>query len=169
MSFDNYIFDDSNESEQLNTLILLDNEFNKHPELQKPEFHILGGTALLFHGISSVVTIDIDTANSITNEVKRIVEPFISDNASEVATLAKNYKNRLVPYREDIFKNINVCILSIEDLIITKLGAGRHKDMEDLTKTDILKRCDYSKLFAIINSEFETSKASELLIKLSSI
>lgn len=169
MGFENYVFDDTNVSEQLNTLILLDNEFSKHPELRTPEFHILGGTALLFHGVSSVSTIDIDTANSITNEVKRIVEPFISDNASEVATLAKNYKSRLVPYRQDIFKNINVSILSIEDLIITKLGAARHKDIEDLTKTDLLKRCDYSKLFTIINSEFETSKASELLIRLSRI
>lgn len=168
MGFELYDYSGSNESEQFNTLLLLDNAFKANTGV-KPVFHILGGTALLFHGISSVVTIDIDTANSLTEDVKKVVEPFISDNASEVATLAKNYNTRLIRYKEDIFKNIEVYILSIEDLVITKLGAGRHKDIEDLTKTDLLKRCDYSTLFSIINSEFETAKASQLLIKLSSL
>lgn len=169
MSFDAYDYTDSNTSEQYNTLVLLDNVLAKHSIRVRPEFHILGGTALLFHGVSAVVTIDIDTANRLTDEVKAVVEPFISDNASEVATLAKNYKQRLVAYKPEIFKNIDVYILSLEDIVITKLGAGRHKDIEDLTKTDLLKKCDYSKLFNIINTEFATQDASNLLIKLSTL
>lgn len=163
MAFDTYDYSGTNLAEQYNTLILLDTEFEKHKNIVKPEFHILGGTALLFHGLGAVVTIDIDTANALSQEVKNIVEPFISDNASEVATLAKNYKKRLVQYNPQIFRNIDVYLLSIEDLIITKLGAGRHKDIEDLKHTDIVDKCDKELVMQIIKNEFnaETSKKLE--------
>ena len=121
-------------SEQENTLILLDKQFEN--KQVRPSFEILGGTALLLHDIEHIVTVDIDVANKLDEETRSIVEPLISDAASEVATLAKNYKQRLVPYKKELFKNIDVYLLSKEDLVITKLGAGRYKDVEDLTKKD---------------------------------
>lgn len=169
MDFDNYVYDDSVESEQLNTLILLDNVFAKKDLKAKPVFHILGGTALAFHGFKAVVTIDIDTANALPTHVKDVVEPFVSDNASEVAILASGYKERLIPYKSEVFKHIEVYLLSIEDLVITKLGASRYKDVDDLTKNGLLKKCDYDKLFSIINTELDTQTASTLLVKLSTL
>lgn len=157
-------FNDNLVAEQFNTLLLLDKQFDS--ARVKPVFHILGGTALLFHGVESVVTIDIDVANKLTDEIKQVVEPFVSDAASEVAVLPKLYETRLVPYKEDCFKNIKVYLLSIEDLIITKLGAGRFKDIEDLTKTGIFKNVDLGKITSIINAEFPSALASQLLIQL---
>lgn len=157
----NWNFDSDLKSEQENTLLLLDQQFESYPV--RPVFKILGGTALLLHGIEHIVTIDIDIANKMDDKVRAIVEPFISDNASEVATLAKNYDTRLVEYKPDLFKNIGVYLLSKEDLVITKLGAGRYKDIEDLTRTSILRDIDINKTMEIINTEFPTTVASKLL------
>lgn len=162
-------FGENNYAEQFNTLVLLDNTFEGMHLDVIPTFYILGGTALLFHGISTVVTLDIDVANTLSDSVRNIVEPFISDNASEVAVLAKRYESRLVPYKADVFKNIKVFLLSIEDLVITKLGAGRFKDIEDLKRTNILDKCDYQKLTQIITTEFDTMLTSKLLIALESL
>ena len=161
--------DDSLESEQLNTLILLDKSFKSLPDTYKPAFHVLGGTALLFHGITSVVTIDIDIANRLSDKIRPMVEPFISDNASEVATLAKYYQCRLVPFHPDEFKHIAVYLLSVEDLVITKLGSFRHKDKEDLTKTDLLQRVDHDKLLSIMKNEFDEETHSKVLLRLASL
>lgn len=166
MDLEEYDFSQSNASEQYNTLVLLDHEFGKQKLPVKPKFYILGGTALLFHGIQAVVTIDIDTANRLSKEIKEVVEPFISDNASEVATLAKNYEKRLIPYKPEVFKNIKVYILSLEDIAITKLGAARHKDIEDLAKTPLLEMCNKQKLSDIISDEFDVETANKLMQQL---
>lgn len=163
----NYDYSDTNTAEQYNTLLLLDETISKKNLNIVVTFHILGGTALLFHGMSSVSTIDIDVANSLSSTVKDIVEPFVSDNASEVATLAKNYKERLIPYKENEFKNLKVYLLSLEDLVITKLGAGRHKDFEDLKLTGIMQNVNYNLLTEIINNEIEDPrKRSNLMVAL---
>lgn len=164
-----YDYSETAEAEQYNTLVLLDLAIGKAKLQSVPQFHILGGTGLVFHNILHISTVDIDTANTLSKEVKAIVEPFISDNASEVALLPKNYQDRLVPYKPDCFSNINVFVLSLEDIIITKLGSWRHKDVEDLSKTNVMDIVDYSKLFSIINSELEPAVASDLLIKLTKI
>lgn len=161
--------DDSLESEQLNTLILIDKLFEKYPQGISPVFHVLGGTALVFHGISSVATIDIDVANRLNDKVKALVSDFISDNASEVAVLPKNYERRLVPFRAESFTHISVYLLSLEDLAITKLGSFRHKDKEDLIKTDLMKRVNYDSLLEIINKEFDEVTKSKLLVNLASL
>lgn len=157
-----YDFRDNSEAEQYNTLVLLDSVIGKKNLNVKPTFHVLGGTALIFHGVLYTSTIDIDTANALTQEVKDIVEPFISDNASEVALLAKNYTKRLVPYKPEIFKNCEVLLLSLEDVIITKLGAYRLKDKEDITATNVLDLLDVTKMEEILSEEFDT-KTAELI------
>ena len=151
-------------SEQENTLILLDKQFEN--KQVRPSFEILGWTALLLHDLEHIVTLDIDVANKLDEETRSIVEPLISDAASEVATLAKNYKQRLVPYKKELFKNIDVYLLSKEDLVITKLGAGRYKDVEDLTRTSILRDAEIDDITEIINSEFDAMTSSALLMKL---
>ena len=68
-------FGDDLKSEQENTLILLDKQFENRQV--RPSFEILGGTALLLHDIEHVVTVDIDVANKLDEEVRSIVEPLI--------------------------------------------------------------------------------------------
>lgn len=164
-----YIFDDSLEAEQYNTLLLLDNQCSMQFKDLHIDLYILGGTALLFHGIESVVTIDIDVANQLNASVKEVLEPFVSDAASEVATLASGYKERLVPYKPNDFQCLRIYLLSLEDLVISKLGAFRFKDKEDLTKTSILDSCDLRKCMDIITAEFPVEVASKLLRRLTEL
>ncbi|MCM1219024.1 MAG: DUF6036 family nucleotidyltransferase [Lachnospiraceae bacterium] len=164
-----YKTDSSLLSEQHNTLLLVDTIVGQADLAMRPSFELLGGTALLFHGVEAVFTVDIDVANAQSETVKKLVEPFISDMASTVVYLAKNYKDRLIPYPEGQFTNIDVWLLSIEDLIITKLYAWRHKDQEDLVKTNLFSKCNFATLTRIINDEFPVEEASKLLTRLSTI
>lgn len=143
--------------------------FEKYPIGIHPVFHVLGGSALVFHGVSSVATIDIDVANKLNDKIRNLVDDFISDNASEVAVLPKRYMNRLVPFHAEEFKHITVYLLSLEDLVVTKLGSFRHKDKEDLTKTDLMQKVNYDKLLEIIREEFDEEMKSNLLVRLASL
>lgn len=159
MTFDS---NDNLSAEQHNTLMLINKVIEKANMSCKPVFEILGGTGLLFHGVQSVFTVDIDTANELSAEVRELVTPFISDNASEVAVLARNYKQRLITYPRGEFSHCVVRLLSLEDIVIAKLGAFRVKDREDLTKTEALRKCNLKLIESIIKSEFDP-KTSELL------
>lgn len=164
----NWRFDETMEAEQYNTLVMLDTAFAKMPVAIHPVFHVLGGTALVFHGCLAVATVDIDVANKLSPKVKEMVEPFVSDEASYVATLPKNYVERLVPYCPGDFNNIEVFLLSLEDLVITKLGAWRSKDKDDIGKTDLLKRANLDKVYEILKSEFDENSRIRLMQRLAS-
>lgn len=151
----NYDMGDNLLAEQHNTLMLIDDILGKQHLKCIPKFEILGGTGLLFHGVEQMFTVDIDTANRISDNVKELVTPFISDNASEVVKLASGYEKRLVPYPRGKFEHCEVYILSLEDIVITKLYSYRTKDREDLKCTDVLTRVDMSVLHKIISTEFE--------------
>lgn len=155
-----YLYDDSCFAEQYNTLLLLDKQLEGRDV--KPIFHVLGGTALLFHKLNAVVTIDIDCANKLSDDIKAVVEPFISDAASDVTVLPKNYESRLVPIMQDKLKNMEVYILSIEDLVITKLYSCRFKDVEDLKCSGLFAKCDTSLLSRIIMEELPTDIAQKI-------
>ena len=58
-----YKYDKSLASEQHNTLVMLDAALAKANLAVRPSFEILGGTAMTFHSIDAVFTVDIDLAN----------------------------------------------------------------------------------------------------------
>lgn len=164
-----YRLDDSLYSEQHNTLVMVDDIIGKAHLSMKPSFELLGGTALLLHGIQAVFTVDIDCANEQSEVVRELVDPFVSDMASSVAVLPRNYKDRLIEYPGGTFDNIDVFLISLPDIVISKLGAWRTKDREDLLKTDVLSKCNISEVLSIINNEFDVVTASKLTTRLSSL
>lgn len=162
-----YIEDDSLYAEQFNTLLLV-NEIVKREKLDyTPVFELLGGTALLLHGVKSVFTVDIDCANKMTENVSNLVEGFISDMASEVVTLPRLYQTRLRVFEQDRFDSIAILLLSMEDLIVTKLVAFRSKDKEDLIATSILDDCNIALVKSIIEKEVPKNMVQKLTNNLS--
>lgn len=155
-SFDLYSLKDSVTDELRNNLVIVDQIIGKMSMKVKPEFFILGGAALVFHGLTDRPTLDIDTANSIDNNIKEAVEIFISDQASAVTLLGDGYRNRAVPYMEEL-QYIKVYLLSQEDLLITKLISNRKKDIMDLLKTDILNRHNVQKAISILRAEYNSA------------
>lgn len=162
MSFEDWDISDTIEGELTNNLILVDNIVKDIGCSPTPEFHILGGAALIFNGVNYETTIDIDTANRINDQIKENISSFINDMASEVVDLPVRYRDRLIPFKPSIFDAIQVYCLSNEDLVYTKLSASRSKDMTQLKKTDILYKTDILALRSIIKEE---SSSEELRIR----
>lgn len=154
--FEYYSYDNTIEAEQYNTLLVIDRAIGEQKFNYIPEFHLVGGTALIFHGVSHEMTIDIDTGNRIGRKIKDIVDPLINDNASEVIKRGSRYVERLIPYKEDIFKNIKVYLFSIEDLIISKCATQRNKDLNDIIKTGLVNMANKSLLKQIIEEELNS-------------
>lgn len=167
ISVQNYITEDSLWAEQFNALLLVNDIIKKEQLDHKPIFELVGGTAILFHGIEAVFTVDIDCVNKLTDRVKKLTDVFISDMAGDVALLPRLYELRLVDFEQDKFDSIVVKLLSIEDLVITKLGAFRSKDKEDLLTTTMLDKCNMETLQYIIANEVPINMRNELLSKLS--
>lgn len=161
-----YSYDNSIQAEQFNTLLVIDQAVGSEKFSYVPEFHLVGGTALIFHGLSHEMTIDIDTGNRIASKVKNIVDPLINDNASEVIVRAVNYSERLVPYEEKTFKNIKVYLFSLEDLLISKCATGRNKDLNDIKKTGLIRKVDKKLLKSIIDSELSEFNRQRVLLDL---
>lgn len=159
--FERYDTSDTPKAELENNLTLV-NEIVRMRNLKgKPEFYILGGAALIFHALNYDVTLDIDTANRIESSIKDEVSPFIDDAASEVVDLGTNYRTRLVPYREDL-DCIKVYLLSLEDLLITKLISARRKDLVSSRDSGILDRVNFELLTKILMEEYD-AKSQELV------
>ena len=159
---EHYIADDSLYAEQFNTLLLVDKALGEKEFEVEPVFYLVGGTAILLHGITSVFTIDIDCANKLTEQVKEATYELISDMASEVVQLPKLYETRLVHFKGDVFKNCHIFLISIPDIIITKCAAYRTKDKEDLITTDIMDRCEPQTVMSIIEQEMPTESRDML-------
>lgn len=166
---DGYKFTDDNASEQHNTLVLLDTILNGHTFEKRTEFCVCGGTAMLFHGLLDAATVDIDVCNTVDKTVLELVEPFISDAARDVIKLPTKWQSRVVRYGENVFKNFDVYILSLADIVVTKLYAWRYKDREDLKYTSILRNVDGLLLRKIIREELPESISDKLILRLESI
>lgn len=154
--FDNYDTEDTVKAELNNNLTII-NEIVRNKKIKGiPEFFILGGAALVFHNLNYKSTLDIDTANRISSDIRKEVELFIDDAASEVAILPYFYQNRAKIYREDL-DCIKVYILSEEDLVINKILCGRRKDFSAVKTSGILKRIDRRLLNEIVENELQSS------------
>lgn len=141
------------EGDLLNNLLLVDNTVEGLDVRATPEFHVLGGAALIFNGINYNVTLDIDTANKISDDISDKIETFINSMASEVVVLPKRYMSRLIPYRTEVFQSIKVFTLCNEDILYTKLSSNRAKDFTQVKTTNILQKIDKEKFLDIVNLE----------------
>ena len=137
--FGNYRQDDTIEAELNNNLTIVNAIIQKKNLDAKPEFFILGGAAMIFHELNYNATLDIDTANRISDDIKEDVALFIDDAASEVTLLGCGYMKRAKSIRPDL-KAISVKILSKPDLLITKLYSWRRKDVLAIKTSGLLTK-----------------------------
>lgn len=155
--FENWDLSSSEKGELINNLIIIDKIVESLNRSAAPVFYILGGAALMLNGINYKSTLDIDTANRISDDIKEEISMFIDDAASEVVVLPTHYETRLIPFMENDLESIRVFILSNEDLVFTKLASDRRKDLAQLRTTNILLKIDVALLNKIINEECSNS------------
>lgn len=152
-NFNSYDSRDLVSGELKNSLLIVNEIVRTKGQKVKPEFYILGGAALIFHGLNYLVTLDIDTANQISNDIKNSVRDFINDEASYVTTLGFNYKSRAIKICPEL-DMIDVYILSKADLIITKLDTKRNKDISAIMSSGLLDAQTIQDARSIIETEF---------------
>lgn len=163
--FANYRTEDTVEAELNNNLTIINCIVDTKKLNSKPVFYILGGAAMVFHGLNYKSTLDIDTANRLSTELMEQVSEFIDDGASMVSLLPNNYVSRAIRIREDL-TNIEVYILSLEDLLITKLHCGRRKDFKAIHDTKLLHKVNKVLLQKIIATELVKQDSEQITIQL---
>lgn len=166
--FELYNFNDDIKAELENTLVVVNEIIRRRGIKQKPKFYILGGAAFVLYGLKNSSTYDIDIANRLTEDIRELVSDFISDSASEVVSLGDGYKDRAVQYMKEL-EYIDVYLVSKEDLILSKLLAGRRKDYKVLVNSGILKEDIVSRTVHILHTEYNGAKHDTLLQLLHSI
>lgn len=108
---------------------------------------IVGGGALVLMNFFTRVTHDIDVLDYAPRQLRELMERH-DINASVQAhndCFPPEFEKRIVPL--DIgARKIKFFTLSLEDLVISKLCAGREKDIRDITEGRVLSSLDWTKL-----------------------
>jgi len=119
-------------ADMLNRLHSLDKDaFLLHPDDEKFNVIIVGGSALILGDYTQNVTKDIDVI-SATKDLHELFWKYDMncDVTAYMNSFPLNYEDRLVPLMEG--KKIIFYSLSLEDIAISKLCGGRPNDLEDL-------------------------------------
>jgi len=119
----------------------------------KTQLIIIGSGAFILKGLLSRVTYDIDTFNVTDQKVRNILAEFnISDMGARVMTVRENFDRRLERVNLPL-EHIDLFVLSDYDMIISKLGSARPKDIRDIIDSGLIFRIDFDKLEEIIREE----------------
>lgn len=112
---------------------------------------IVGGSALVLNDKIYRSTHDIDSISSST-KIQPMLEAYnINMNVRAYLTsFPDDYKERLVPV-DIITSKIKYYTVSTEDLVVSKLCAGREKDSEDIENYEITKNLDWNLLDRLID------------------
>ncbi len=118
----------------------------------KFKFYIIGGSALMILNCLPRVTYDIDVFSNVPQEIIDLM------NKYDINMGAKAYMDNFADDFESRAKKldwntyvIDYYVLSVEDLVASKLASQRIKDLQDIENPDIVKLIDWNKLCDIIN------------------
>lgn len=108
---------------------------------------IVGGGALILMGFSVRVTHDIDVLDYAPKKLQDLMEQHDINAAVRAYSdcFPPEFEKRAVPLPLKTRK-IRFFTLSLEDLVISKLCAGRDTDIRDITDPKILAALDWPKL-----------------------
>lgn len=128
------------------------------------EVYIVGGAALALLGVDSKMTDDIDVISVSDSKIK----PILFENG---------YINQRVTCTSDSFSTemydrvqkieigetlaVDYMIISIKDIVASKLYAGRGKDKNDLYKEEVAKLLNWDILDKIVYEEMKIDSLSE--------
>lgn len=122
----------------------------------KYECYIVGGGAMLLLGLIPRATMDIDVIRCTSKTLIELM-PNYDINMNVTAYLgcfADDYCNRAIKLNLDT-KVIDFYVLSLEDLVVSKLAAGRTKDLKDIRQPEVIKHLDWKKLEELIDYTME--------------
>lgn len=111
---------------------------------------IVGGSALVLMDKIYRSTHDIDSIAS-SEKIQPLLEAYnINMNVKAYLTnFPDDYRERLVPVDIET-KKVKFYTVSTEDLVVSKLCAGREKDIEDIESGEVTKHLDWDLLDRLI-------------------
>lgn len=107
---------------------------------------LVGGSALILLGYISRATHDIDILK-IPPELLTLLSKYDMNNnvSAHMDNFPDDYQDRIQKLNLPTHK-IDFFTLSLEDLVVSKLAAGREKDLADIVTPKILKTIDWAQL-----------------------
>ncbi len=135
-------------------LFEVDEELGKIiPKGMKTRLILIGSSAFILKDLLTRATYDIDTFNITDKKVRDVLARYnISDIGARIMTVCENYDHRLEKVNLPL-GNIELFVLSDYDLIISKLGSARPKDIHDIIESGLIFKIDFDRLEEIIREE----------------
>lgn len=146
-----------NKQEIIDMLKKCDQElFDKEPQQKKIDCYIAGGSAFILNGRDLRITMDIDVLKTTGDNVRNLKTVFADCNINcDVAAFFDNFPVGFAKraHKLDIDTKIfNFYILSVEDLVISKLCTTRYEqDLEDIESKEITSQLDWDLLKELKN------------------
>jgi hypothetical protein len=123
------------------------------PKGLKTRIIIIGSGAYILKDLLLRLTYDIDTYIITDNNVRELLAEYnISDMGGRIMTVCENFDQRLETVNLPL-NNIDLYVLSDYDMIISKLGSARPKDLQDIIDSGLIYKIDFSRLEEIIRDE----------------
>ena len=126
-------------------------EFSEIKKLECPPIYLLGGSACIIQGYLDRATRDIDILDlEYSSQVGRLFRILGDVDYLDIilTTLAEGYEERTIRVKE--IKNIEVYVLSREDIVVTKIGRYSDKDKEDIKI--LMEKVDKEKIIQLIDN-----------------
>ena len=126
---------------------------------------LAGGAALMLFGANDKITNDIDILKTSNHKIDNYLFDYTFNGRVQGITdaFAENYEDRLIPL-DEINKN-SICLkyhlISLEDVVASKLNAGREKDKIDLKKANLKELINWDILDQIIYIEMRNVALNE--------
>lgn len=121
---------------------------------------VVGGSSLVLQRLGKTATQDIDSID-VSKELSPLLEKYDINTYAEayINNFPYNYEDRLILLFEG--NNVNVYVMSLEDVVISKLCASRPPDIIDITAPDVIAHLNWDILHHLATDEYE-AKASAL-------
>lgn len=126
---------------------------------------LVGGAALMLFKSNDKMTNDIDVFSTSDRKIdKYLFDAVFNDRVKNTSdSFSSDYIDRIIPLDEI---NVNtICLkyylLSLEDVVASKLYAGRDKDKMDLKNANLKDMIDWSVLDRIVYEEMERDSLNE--------
>ncbi|WP_028309565.1 DUF6036 family nucleotidyltransferase [Desulfitibacter alkalitolerans] len=139
-------------------IIIADTELEE--VLQKNErikLTILGSSAFIIKKYLNRTTRDIDVYITADKRIKEILDNnAINDRCMPIINICEGFEKRVNKVNLNL-KHIEVFVLGDYDLLISKIGTGRPKDLDDIVQSGLIEKIDFNKLESIIKEELATA------------
>lgn len=129
-----------------------------------PPIYLLGGAACIIGGYIERATLDIDLLDmNYSAKAGKLFRMLGNIDILDkyLTAIADDFERRAIKLEQ--FKYLDILILSIEDIIVTKIGRYSEKDVEDIG--ELMLSADRNLVLELIDNVFKRRDISGIVLK----